>query len=258
VASRKPEPRRAHLPALVFSAPVRYREAVALQEALVTARLADAVPDTLLVMQHLPVVTLGRRARDQHLLVSPETLAGRGIDFQVAARGGDVTYHGPGQAVLYPVLKLGTREADAHGYLWNLEETALRTAADSGIAAFRREGKSGAWTQAGKLAAIGFKLRRWVSFHGMSFNVNVDLSGFETMVPCGLAGEHVVSLHTLLGASCPGMDEVYASLIRHFADVTDRHFQALPAGSYQGRPDIRTAVRACLSSGAANTRPCAG
>lgn len=218
---------------------------MALQETLVEARLANEIPDVVLLMQHPPVVTLGRRARDKHLLVSPEALAERGIDFLVSARGGDVTYHGPGQAVIYPILKLGTREADAHGYLWNLEEAAIRTAADFGIPAFRREGKSGAWTDGGKIAAIGFKLRRWVSFHGMSFNVDVDLSGFDLMVPCGLVGELVASLESLSENSCPHMNDVNAALIRHFSDATGRAFEIMPADAYHGRPVVQDAVAAC-------------
>ena len=211
------------------------------------ARIAERIPDTVLLLQHTPVVTLGRRARDEHLLVAPEALAERGIDFHVSARGGDITYHGPGQAVLYPILKLGSKEADAHGYLWNLEEAALRTAADFGVPAFRREGKSGAWTEAGKIAAIGFKLRRWVSFHGMSFNVDVDLSGFDLMVPCGLAGEPVVSLASLLGGRCPAMPEVHAALIRHFSEVSGRVFASMPAEAFRGPPEIEQAVCSCTN-----------
>lgn len=230
----------------MFPEPVKYAAAVALQEALVAARIADALPDTVLLLQHTPVVTLGRRARREHLLVSPEALAAEGIDFHIAARGGDVTYHGPGQAVLYPILKLGAQEEDAHGYLWNLEEAALRTAGDYGIPAFRKEGKSGAWTDAGKIAAIGFRLRKWVSFHGMSFNVDVDLAGFGTMVPCGLAGEPVASLETLLGDDRPAMNAVYHSLIRHFSDVTGRAFTLLSADRYHGPPEIESAMAGCL------------
>ena len=245
-----PEPRAPAPPALVFPRPVRYAAATALQEALVAARMADAMPDTVLLLEHPPVVTLGRRARERHLLVPRASLAARGIDFQVAARGGDVTYHGPGQAVLYPILKLGSREADAHGYLWNLEQAAIATAADFGVGAFRRQGKSGAWTEAGKIAAIGFRLRRWVSFHGMSLNVHLDLSGFDLMVPCGLAGEPVASLKTVLGEACPSMDEVYRSLLRNFAEATGRPFRAEKAESYRGPAPIMQAVARCLAGDA--------
>ena len=233
--------------AILFPKPVPYAAATALQETLVAARIADAIPDTALVLEHPPVVTLGRRARDRHLLVAPEQLRARGIDFHVAARGGDVTYHGPGQVVLYPVLKLGGSEADSHGYLWNLEEIAIRTAADFGVNAFRREGMSGAWTAAGKIAAIGFRLRRWVSFHGMSFNVDVDLAGFGTMVPCGLEGEPVASLRTVLGDGCPSPEAVRSAMVRHLAEVTGRAFRALPAASYRGALETEQAIAGCLA-----------
>lgn len=123
---------------------------------------------------------------------------------------------------MYPILKLGGREADSHGYLYNLEEVAIRTAGSFGVKAWRREGKNGAWTDAGKIAAIGFRLKRWVSLHGMSFNVSVDLTGFGTMVPCGLEGEPVASLQTILGESVPEMDEVRSEMQGHFSRVFGR------------------------------------
>ncbi len=176
----------------------------------------------MLALEHEPVVTLGRRARNAHLLVSPDELARRGIAFEVSSRGGDVTYHGPGQLVLYPILKLGEKEADAHGYLNNLEEIAIRTAASFGVTAHRRKGMSGAWTGAGKVAAIGFHIKRWVTLHGMSFNVAPDLGGFDLIVGCGLVGEQVASLKTELGEACPGISDVRAMLLRHFGEVCQR------------------------------------
>ena len=175
--------------ALFLADPVRYADGVRFQEALVAARQADQIPDTVLFLQHQPVITLGRRGRTQHLLASPEVLARHGVDLVTASRGGDVTYHGPGQLVIYPILKLGSAEADAHGYLHNLEEVAVRTAADFGVTAYRRAGMNGAWTDSGKIAAIGFYLKRWVTMHGMRFNVDLDLAGFQFIVGCGLVGE---------------------------------------------------------------------
>jgi lipoyl(octanoyl) transferase len=133
-----------------------------------------------------------------------------------------VTYHAPGQVVIYPILRLGSHEADAHGYLYNLEEIAIRTAADFGIDAFRREGMNGAWTDAGKIAAIGFRLKRWVSCHGMSFNVDLDLSGFNSIVACGLEGEPVASLQTILGNACPSVEQVTERMRHHFEAVCGR------------------------------------
>lgn len=208
--------------ALIFDKPQPYRPCAKLQERLVAARIADLIPDTVLFLEHLPVVTLGRRGRDNYLKSSLPELRDAGIELVHASRGGDVTFHGPGQLVMYPILQLGSADADAHGYLWNLEEIAIRTAADFDVEAYRREGMSGAWTDVGKIAAIGFKLTRWVSCHGMSFNVDLDLSGFETIVPCGLEGEKVASLQTLLGESSPSIAQVRESMCRHFQDVCGR------------------------------------
>jgi lipoate-protein ligase B len=196
--------------------PVRFADAERLQARLTEARIANRVPDVLLLMQHRPVVTLGRRARDRHLLLPPAALRARGIDFAVASRGGDVTYHGPGQWVLYPILRLDARTSGLHGYLYSLEDIALGCARACGVEAFRRPGKSGAWSNAGKIAAIGFRIRRWVTSHGMSFNVDVDLSGFDLMVPCGLAGEPVTSLRQILGDACPTRNQV-ADLLEELA-----------------------------------------
>lgn len=208
--------------ALFFDEPVRYTEAVRIQEALVAARQCDEIPDTVLFLEHHPVITLGRRGRDQHLLASRDALRARGVDLAVASRGGDVTYHGPGQLVMYPILKLGCTEADAHGYLTNLEEIAIRTAADFGVGAGRRAGMSGAWTPGGKIAAIGFHLKRWVTLHGMSFNVDLDLAGFALIVGCGLVGERVTSLKELLGPAAPDVPTVRASMVAHFGAVCQR------------------------------------
>lgn len=208
--------------AIYYDRPVPYEEAARIQLALHADRLAGRIPDTVLFLEHPPVITLGRRGRDNYLLLAPEEYARRGIEVVRSTRGGDVTFHGPGQLVMYPILKLGSNEADAHGYLWNLEEIAIRTAADFGVASFRREGKSGAWTDAGKIAAIGFQLKRWVTLHGMSFNVDVDLAGFQSIVPCGLVGEPVASLKSILGERCPTVAQVRDSMKTHFEDVSGR------------------------------------
>ncbi len=211
--------------ALQFSEPVPYQTGLDLQHRLLAARQRNEIPDTVLILQHTPTVTLGNRGRDNYLLKTPEEYKALGIDVFHAERGGDVTYHAPGQWVLYPIIYLGGSEADAHGYLWNLEEVALRTLADFGIAGFRREGKNGAWTEQGKVAAIGFRLKRWVSFHGMSFNVSLDLSSFQTIVPCGLVGQPVASMKTVLGESCPSMEAVRDRLLANFSAVCGRDLE---------------------------------
>jgi lipoate-protein ligase B len=212
-----------------FEKPVPYQQGLDIQYRLLKARQENQIPDTVLILQHEPVVTLGNRGRDNYLLKTEAEYRELGIELFRAERGGDVTFHGPGQWVLYPILHLGGNEADSHGYLNNLEEIAIRTLADYGINGFRREGKSGAWTDAGKIAAIGFRLKKWVSFHGMSFNVCNDLMGFDTIVPCGLVGEPVASLKTILGEECPSMSQVRDSMLRHFSTVCHRALEPFDA-----------------------------
>lgn len=205
-----------------FENPVRYADGVQIQELLWRARLEDLIADTVLFLEHHPVITLGRRGRDNFVLAARDDLARRGVELVKSSRGGDVTYHAPGQLVMYPILKLGTTEADSHGYLRNLEEIATRTAADFGVTAFRRAGMNGAWTDSGKIAAIGFALKRWVTMHGMSFNVDPDLRGFDLIVGCGLVGQPVSSLKTILGAACPSIATVREHMARNFSHVCAR------------------------------------
>ncbi|MEX2608279.1 MAG: lipoyl(octanoyl) transferase LipB [Kiritimatiellia bacterium] len=195
-----------------FSEPLSYPEAVLLQERLVRSRIRDEIQDTLLLLQHPPVITLGRRGRTDFVRADDETLQRAGIALHTSSRGGDVTYHAPGQWVLYPVLKLGPAEMGTHGYLNALEEIAIRTARSFGIEAFRREGKAGGWCDQGKFAAIGFKFTRWVTWHGMSLNVKPDLRGFDLIIGCGLQGERVCSFESVLGADCPDMNRVAETL----------------------------------------------
>ncbi len=213
--------------AVIFPSPVPYTDAMRLQEALVAARLAKKIPDVVLMLEHPPVITLGIRAKPEHLLLTPESLARRGITLVESPRGGDITYHAPGQLILYPILQLTGTEADAHAYVQMLEEIALRTAARFGVTAYRRAGKTGAWTDPGKLAAIGVRFKRWVSSHGMSFNVNLDLGGFDTIVPCGLRGEPVTSLQAILGESAPALERVRAELLCQFQQIMGRSTRSM-------------------------------
>ena len=208
--------------ALQFNEPLSYQAGVFIQERLLQLRVDDQIPDTVLFLQHNPVITLGARGRSHFLLRSKEALADLGIECVHSSRGGDVTFHGPGQLVLYPILKLGGVEADAHSYLYNLEEVAIRTAASFDVSAYRREGMNGAWTEQGKISAIGFRLKRWVTMHGMSFNVDVDLRGFESIVPCGLVGEPVSSLKVILRDRCPDLEFVMMRMREHVQLVFDR------------------------------------
>ncbi len=212
-----------------FNKPISYSAGLEIQHRLLKARQENKIPDTVLILQHQPVVTLGNRGRSNFLLKTEAEYKAEGIDLFRAERGGDVTYHAPGQWVLYPILHLGGNDADSHGYLFNLEQIAIQTLADFGIKGFRKEGKSGAWTEAGKIAAIGFRLKKWVSFHGMSFNVSLDLSGFQTIVPCGLVGEPVASIQTILGKACPEMEAVRDSLLNHFEVICGRKLERFDA-----------------------------
>ncbi len=156
--------------------------------------------DTLLLLEHPPVVTLGRGAHAENVLLDPGALAVRGIEVHEAGRGGDVTFHGEGQLVGYPVVALMGARRDAHAYLRDLEEALIATAAAFGIAAGRAAGLTGVWVGREKLAAIGVRIGTgWITSHGFALNVGEDLSGFETIVPCGIRDRGVTSLSRLLG-----------------------------------------------------------
>ena len=230
--------------ALYFDVPVPYSLGDRVQDRLLDARAREEIPDTVLFLEHEPVITLGRRGRDQFLLASRRELERRGIALATASRGGDITYHEPGQLVMYPILRLGAREADAHGYLANLEDIAVRTAAGFQVKACRREGMNGAWTAQGKIAAIGFRLKRWVTSHGMSFNVDPDLAAFDLIVGCGLVGEPVSSLRAMLGKGCPSMAEVRSVMTSAFRDVCGRDLLV-----HEHRAEWPSAVRDVLPEG---------
>ena len=218
-----------------FDEPQPYERLAQWQEELAAARHAGRIPDTVLFLEHRPVVTLGRRGRTQHLLASAEGLRAQGIELHRAGRGGDVTYHAPGQLILYPILRLGALGSGAHGYLHQLEEIALRTCADFGVAAFRVAGKNGAWTQAGKIAAIGFQLKRGITLHGMSLNVDPDMRGFGLIVPCGLVGDPVCSLRALCGDRTPSVPAVRARMRIHFESVCGRTLTDVTPEELNGR-----------------------
>ncbi len=215
--------------ALRFDTPVPYAAALRWQDELVAARQAGLIPDVILVLQHTPVITRGIRTKDAHVLASPRRLAELGVEVHDTPRGGDVTCHGPGQWVLYPILRLTGEEADAHVFVSRLEETAIRTAAEFGVPAERRHGKTGVWTQAGKLAAVGVRFQKWVSSHGIAFNVAPDLDHFGLIVPCGLMGERVTSLRAILGDRCPTLTTAREALLRHFSAAFGRELECRQA-----------------------------
>jgi len=178
---------------------VEYSDGLAAQRALIKARLAGEVPDTLLLLEHPRVLTLGRGAVEGNVLWPRAVLEQRGFELYETDRGGDVTYHGPGQLVGYPILDLKPDRKDVRKYVTSLEELMIRAAADWGVRAERVPGRTGIWTPAGKLGAIGVHLARWITSHGFAFNVTTDLSDFAAIVPCGISDASVTSLEALLG-----------------------------------------------------------
>ena len=197
---------------------VDYAAALDLQKERVGQRKAGIIPDTLLLLEHPHVYTLGRNARREHILVSTDWLASRGAQVYETDRGGDVTYHGPGQLVGYPILDLTRHRRDISWYMRSLEEVFIRTVYDYGIDAGRSPGAAGVWVGNDKLVAMGVHLSRWVTSHGFAFNVNTDLRYFEWIVPCGLQGKGVTSLAALLGRKVE-MEEVTERVVEHFGKV---------------------------------------
>ena len=172
-----------------------YAEVLELQRAVARARISGAIDqDVLLLVEHPPVVTLGRSSKASHLLASPALLAARGVELFEVERGGDVTFHGPGQLVGYPIVDLKRHKQDLHWYLRQVEEALIRGVAPFGIAGERNVGYTGVWTQGRKLASIGVHARDWVTWHGFALNVTTDLSYFDLMVPCGIAEVTMTSI----------------------------------------------------------------
>ncbi len=197
---------------------IEYRAALELQCALVEKRKRGAIPDQLLIVEHPHVITLGRNGKPEHLLGSETALRRAGISFFPTDRGGDITYHGPGQIVGYPIIDLREWKRDVVAYVRALEQTIIDALAEFGIAAGRVEGCTGCWVDGKKVAAIGVHISRWVTSHGFALNLNTDLSYFQYIVPCGLA-RPVTSMEELgVRAS---RAEVIAALARHFARCFD-------------------------------------
>lgn len=188
---------------------VSYDDGLKLQAQLVEERKSDAIADTLLLLEHPSVITLGVKTRQgpKHIVASAEQLETEGVTVHETGRGGDVTYHGPGQLVGYPILNLAPDRKDVHRYVRDLEEVLIRTAATFGIVAKRVPGLTGVWVgdegREEKLAAIGVRISRWITSHGIALNVSTNLDHFGLIVPCGIADRGVTSLEKLLGRSVP-------------------------------------------------------
>lgn len=205
---------------------VPYADGLELQRRLVEDRKADLIPDTLLLLQHPHVVTIGvKKDGRAHILASPDRLAALGVNVFETGRGGDVTYHGPGQLVGYPIVDLNPDRRDVHRYVRDLEEVMIRVCADYGLTAGRVKGFSGAWIKRDsgdeKIGAIGVRISRWITSHGFAFNVTTDVGFFDLIVPCGIADKGVTALSSQLGRT-PEMSEVEDRFIAHFAAVFER------------------------------------
>jgi len=200
---------------------IPYAKGLELQGELVADRQAGRIPDTLLLLEHDPVFTLGRNARKENVLFPEDALRARGFQVFETGRGGDVTYHGPGQVVGYPILDLAPDRCDVHRYVRDLEEVMIRLCADYGIDGERVPGLTGAWVGRQKIGAIGVRIARWVTSHGFAFNVSNDLAPFELIVPCGIRDRGVISLARLVSTP-PSMDDVMDRLGHHCAGVFHR------------------------------------
>jgi len=197
---------------------VPYQAAWNMQRELVERRKAREIEDTILFLEHPPVITLGRNARAEHLLTPPATLRQLGIDLVESDRGGDVTFHGPGQLVGYPILDLSLLRKDVVWYVRTLEEALIRTAREYDLPAERRSGLTGVWVNQAKVAAIGVHLSRWVTSHGFALNLETDLRFFRHIVPCGIAGAPVTSLRECLGRPVD-RGSVERRLTRHLGEL---------------------------------------
>jgi lipoyl(octanoyl) transferase len=197
---------------------VPYADALALQLSLHAQRVAGAIPDTLLLLEHPPVITLGKAFHPEHLRYAREFYAQQGIELHPTDRGGDVTCHNPGQLVGYPIFDVAQHGRDLHKFLRDLEQAIIDALRAFGVEAHREAGYTGVWVGDAKIAAIGVKVTKWVSMHGFALNVNNDLRLFQTIVPCGIADRPVTSLQQVLGRAVP-MEQVKHAVARAFERV---------------------------------------
>jgi lipoyl(octanoyl) transferase len=202
---------------------VPYAEALALQHSLVEERRHDRIPDTLLLLEHPHVITIGVKRADahRHIVATPERLSALGVEVVETGRGGDVTYHGPGQLVAYPIVDLRPDRQDVHRYVRDLEAVMIAVCRAYGIEADRVKGLSGAWVGERKIGAIGVRISRWITSHGLAFNVESDLSYFNLIVPCGIADRGVTSLARELGRTV-AVEDAADRLVEAFAAVFER------------------------------------
>ena len=212
---------------------VRYQDSLVLQRALVEAHRAGRVQDLLLLLQHPPVITLGVKGDGgrSNIVAEASRLARLGVEVSETGRGGDVTYHGPGQMIGYPIIDLRPDRCDVHRYVRDLEEVMIRVCADYRVTARRLDGLTGAWTGENKIGAIGVRISRWITSHGFAFNVSTNMDHFDLIVPCGISNRGVTSLQRVTGRDI-SIGEVENAVVRHFCDVFER--EANQAALYDG------------------------
>jgi len=199
-----------------------YGEALEMQRGIARERISGAIPqDVLLLVEHSPVVTLGRASKEKHLVASPEFLQSKGVELFEVERGGDVTFHGPGQLVGYPIIDLKRHRLDLHWYLRKIEEALINTLADYGITGERNTAFTGVWTRGKKIASIGVHARDWVTWHGFALNVTTDLSYFDLIIPCGIDGVVMTSIARELGSEEISMQDVQERVTAKFAEAFD-------------------------------------
>jgi lipoate-protein ligase B len=201
---------------------IEYGEAYKLQRKLHRKRIIGEIPDTMLLLEHPPTFTIGRSGKMSNVLVSRDKLADEGIAFFFIERGGDVTYHGPGQLVGYPIIDLSHRGKDIHRYVHDLEEIIIRTLNDFSMGADRDEGHAGVWVENEEVAAIGLSVRSWVTMHGFALNVNPNLEYFSLINPCGFSDRKATSMSKILGHEVL-MEEVANRLIANLSKIFATH-----------------------------------
>ena len=207
-----------------------YLAVLGIQQKLVEKRKGGDIPDVLVFVEHPPTFTLGRSGRDEHLLLDEGELAELGASFVATDRGGDITFHGPGQIVGYPIVDLKAWQPDVHHYLRGLEEVLMRALADFGVRTSREEGFTGVWHSSGKVAAIGIRVSHWVSSHGFALNVSTDLEYFKQIIPCGIVGRKASSMEAILKKTV-AVTDVRKKLARHFGAVFGRELQTVSEAS---------------------------
>ena len=216
---------------------IDYSKAYRLQEKLLRQRLDNEIADTLLLLEHPPTITIGKSGKLENVLASQAQLAKEGISLLFVDRGGDVTYHGPGQLVAYPIIDLRRRGRDVHKYLHELEEVIVRTLNDFSIKSGRDSNHAGVWVRGEEIAAIGLSVRKWISMHGVALNVNINLQQFSLINPCGFSNRKATSMSNLLSQDIP-MKEVIEKFLARFSEVFDVHMELgsnniLTGGTYE-------------------------